>query len=209
VPGAGRAGRPELATSHFAEEEKMAAPKCPPTDDFPVITGFVTPGSDFPAPHSLDASISVDVFDPTEIISPGPPPVRERIRVVETDTPFDIDVQWCLCGALAASIGGCWQLNFYLDDIDGVGPSSGPLGSTVTVEVDSVPATPPGPNDDVTQRCYSYTNTVPANSIGAGVYSLVVVITLRSGRCADATPGAQLGDWLGFAQIPVLVFVPE
>jgi hypothetical protein len=183
----------------------MAAPKCPPTDDFPVITGFVTPASDFPAPHSLDASITVDVFDPTEIISPGPPPVRERIRVVETDTDFGIDVDWCICGAFAASIAGCWQLNFYLDDIDGVGPSSGPLGSTVTVEVDSVPPTP----DDVTQRCYHYTNTVPANTVGAGVYTLVVVITLRSGRCADPTPGPQLGDWLGFAQIPVLVFVPE
>jgi hypothetical protein len=183
----------------------MAAPTCPPTGDFPVITGFITPGSDFPTPHPLDASISVDVYDPTEQISAGPPPVFERIRVVETDTDFLIQVDWCICGALAASIGGCWQLNFYLDDIDGVGPSSGPLGSTVTVEVDSVPPTP----DDVTQRCYSYPYTVTAGSVGAGVYSLIVVITLRSGRCADPTPGPQLGDWLGFAQIPVLVFVPE
>jgi hypothetical protein len=175
----------------------MTTPPCPPADNFPVITGFVTPGSDFPPPHPLDASITVDVTDPTEN--------NERIRVVETDTPFDVRVDWCICGALAASIGGCWQLNLYLDDIDGQGPSSGPLGSPATVEVDSVqPVT-----DDVSQRCYTYTFNLLAGSVGAGVYGLVAVVTLRSGRCADPNPGPQLGDWLGFAQIPVLVFVPE
>jgi hypothetical protein len=182
----------------------MAAPPCPSTGDFPLVTGFITPGSDFPTPHTLDASISMDVFDPTEQISPGPPPVFERIRVVETDTDFLIEVDWCICGAMAASIGGCWQLDFYLDD-QGVGTSSGQLGSTATVEVDSVPGT----GDDTSQRCYTYSFTVPAGSVTVGVYSLLVVITLRTGRCADPTPGPQLGDWLGFAQIPVLAFVLE
>jgi hypothetical protein len=202
---ADRAAGQELATSHFAEEEKMAAPKCPPTEDFPVITGFVTPASDFAPPHPLDASVTVDVFDPTEIIGGA----RERIRVVETDTPFDIDVEWCLCGALAASISGCWQLRVYLDDIDGGDPRTVGLLTQAVVDVSSVPATSPTDPDDVTRRCYKHTFSIPANRVIAGVYNLVVVITLRSGSCRDDPQGAQLGDWLGFAEIPVLVFVPE
>lgn len=183
----------------------MAAPPCPPTDNFPVIAGFITPASDFPTPHPLDASITVDVFDPTEIVAGE----RERIRVAETDTPFDIDVEWCICGALAASISGCWQLRVYLDDIDGGDPRTVGLLREAVVDVSSVPPTSPTDPDDVTRRCYKYTFSLPANSVIAGVYNLVVVITLRSGTCKDDPPGAQLGDWLGFAQIPVLVFVPE
>jgi hypothetical protein len=177
-------------------------PKCPSRDQFPVITGFITPGSDFPPPHPLDASITMDVFDPTETISPGQ---YERIRVVEVDDDFLIEVNWCVCGAFAASLSGCWELTFYLDDVDGVAPTSGRLGSPVTVDVDSVQPVPDR-NDDITRRCYTYQDRVPANSVGAGAYSLLVVITLRRGKCADKGP--HLGDYLGFAQIPVLVFIP-
>lgn len=183
-------------------------PKCPSRDQFPVITGFITPGSDFPPRHPLDASISLDVFDPTETISARQ---FERIRVVETDEPFLIEVNWCVCGAFAAGLAGCWVLNFYLDDVDGgadADRSDGPIGSTQTVDVDSVQPVPDGTNDDITRRCYTYSFTVPANSVKAGAYSLLAVITLRSGRCSDPTPGRQLGDYLGFAQIPVLVFTP-
>ena len=179
-------------------------PKCPPREHFPVITGFITPGSDFPPPHPLDASITMDTFDPTEFVSPGQ---YERIRVAETDDPLLIEVNWCVCGAFAASICGCWELNFYLDDVDGVAPSSGLIsGSPKHVDVTSVPPVPAGPDDDVTRRCYTLQFTVPPNTIGAGSYSLLAVITLLSGTCDD--PGKPLGDYLGFAQIPVLVFVP-
>jgi hypothetical protein len=178
-------------------------PKCPPREHFPEITGFITPGSDFPAPRPLDASVSMDVFDPTETIAAGK---FERIRVVETDTPFLIEVNWCICGAFAASISGCWQVNFYLDDA-GVGTSSGPLGTTQTVDVASVQPVPDPNNDDISKRCYTVQYTVPANTVTTGVYSLTAVITLLSGTCAN--PGSLQGDYLGYAQIPVLVFVPE
>lgn len=177
-------------------------PKCPPRDHFPVITGFITPGSDFPPPHPLDASVSMDVYDPTEIIAPGR---FERIRVVETDDPFLIEVNWCVCGAFVASLCGCWELSFYLDDVDGAGPSSGPLPLTGSVDVSSVQPVP-GKDDDFTRRCYTFQGTVPANTVGAGAYSLLAIITLRSGTCKD--PGKTLKDYLGFAEIPVLVFVP-
>jgi hypothetical protein len=191
---------PNVPQGHF--------PRCPSRDRFPVITGFITPGSDFPPPHPLDASISLDVFDPTEFISAGQ---YERIRVVETDDDFLIEVNWCVCGAFAASLAGCWELNFYLDDVDGgadADRSNGPVGSTQTVDVDSVQPVPVGTDDDITRRCYTYSFTVPAGTVKAGAYSLLAVITLRTGRCSDPRPGRQLGDYLGFAQIPVLVFVP-
>jgi hypothetical protein len=180
-------------------------PACPSKSHFPEITGFVTPGSDFPPPHPLDASVSLDVFDPTEFVGPGQ---YERIRVVETDTPFLIEVNWCVCGAFAASLAGCWEIEFYLDDVDGVGTSSGPLpNSTRTVSVDSVKAVP-GPNDDITKRCYNLQVTVPAGTVQVGAYSLLAIIKLYSGTCPPQR-GSLLGDYLGFAEIPVLVFVPE
>ena len=44
-------------------------PRCPSREHFPVITGFITPGSDLtPTVIPLDASISMDVYDPTEYV---------------------------------------------------------------------------------------------------------------------------------------------
>ena len=180
-------------------------PRCPSKTHFPVVTGFVTPGSDFPPPHPLDASISLDVFDPTELVGAGQ---YERIRVVDTDTRFLIEVNWCVCGAFAASLCGRWEITFFLDDVDGVGTSSGELpNSKREVAVDSVEAVP-GTNDDVTKRCYTLQVTVPANTVKVGAYSLLVIIKLY-GEDKPNKPGKVLGDYLGFAEIPVLVFVPE
>jgi hypothetical protein len=146
----------------------------------------------------------MEAYDPTEFVGPGQ---FERIRVVEIDDAFLIEVNWCVCGAFAAGLAGCWELSFFLDDVDGVGKSSGPLPLTAKVDVDSAQPVPVG-NDDVTRRCYTFQGTVPANHVKEGAYSLLVLITLRTGRCSDPRPGRRLGDYLGFAEIPVLVFVP-
>ena len=179
-------------------------PKCPSRERFPVITGFVTPGSDFPPPHPLDASVTMEVYDATEFIAPGQ---LERIRVVEVGDDFLIEVNWCICGAFAASICGCWEITFFLDDVDGVGPSGGELpNSAQTVAVNSVPPVP-GTNDDVTKRCYSLQVTIPSYTVQPGAYSLLAIIKLYSDDCPP-DPKKILGDYLGFAEIPVLVFVP-
>jgi hypothetical protein len=179
-------------------------PKCPSREHFPVITGFITPGSDFPPPHPLDASITMEVYDATEIIAPGQ---LERIRVAEVDDAFLIEVNWCVCGAFAAGLCGCWEITFFLDDVDGEGPSKGPLpNSTRAVAVDSVDAVP-GTNDDVTKRCYNLQVTIPGNTVQPGAYSLLAIIKLYRGNCPPQR-GKVLGDYLGFAEIPVLVFVP-
>ena len=126
---------PEAATPDEAAQDEAAQdaarrrmqgyfPRCPSREHFPVITGFITPGSDDPDSHSLDASVSMDVYDPTEFVGPGK---YERIRVAEIDDDLLIEVNWCVCGSFAASICGCWELEFFLDDVDGVGRSSGKL----------------------------------------------------------------------------------
>ena len=78
--------------------------------------------------------------------------------------------------------------------------------STRTVAVDSVKPVP-GKNDDVTRRCYSVQVTVPPDTVQVGAYSLLAIIKLYSGDCPPK-PANLLGDYLGFAEIPVLVFVP-
>jgi hypothetical protein len=169
---------------------------CPQPQDFSVLTGFITPGSDFPAPHPLDASITADVLDPTEN--------NERVRIVETADPWDVKVNWCICGRFAAALCGCWCVQVFIDDIDGVGLTHGLLGST-KVALNTQPIVQV---DDTSQRCYEYTFKFPAGSVSAGVYNLVVVITLGTGDSCE-TPGPLLHDTLGYAEIPVLVFFDE
>ncbi len=193
---------PEMAAQDAARRKMQGHfPRCPSREHFPVITGFITPGSDDPDCHSLDASVSMDVYDPTEYVGPGK---FERIRVAEIDDDLLIEVNWCVCGSFAASISGCWELEFFLDDVDGEGQSSGRLPLTGRVDVTSVKPVP-GTNDDFTRRCYTFQGTVPAHTVTKGAYSLLVIIKLLSGTCRR--PGRPLGDYLGFAEIPVLVFV--
>jgi len=185
-------GAGDVKPEHRTRRRTMGAPPCPQEQNFQIITGFITPGSDFPPPHPLDASISVDVVDPTEN--------NERIRIVEVSDPFKVIVDWCICGPLAASICGCWTIDVYIDDIDGVGTTHGKIG-TKNVDVRHAKLVE---GDDTARRCDEYAFDFPAGTVAPGVYDLVVVITLREGSCDR--PGHRLGDWLGYAEIPVLAF---
>ena len=169
-----------------------APPPCPQPQDFSVLSGFITPGSDT-TPHALDASIAVSVLDPTEN--------NEPVRIVEEEDRWDLEVDWCICGRFADVICGCWNVEVFIDDIDGVGPTHGPLGST---KVD-VSTGKPTPGDDTSQKCFEYTFHFPAGRVEPGVYDLVVVITLINTPSCD-TPGRWVQDMLGYAQIPVLLF---
>ena len=171
-----------------------APPPCPQTPSFPAVTGFLTPGSDA-GPGTLDGSISVDVLDPTE--------GNERVRAVEITDPWNLEVDWCICGSFADLICGCWCVQVFIDDIDGVGPTSGLIGSKTVAT--STGTTSEG--EDTATICFETTFTFPAGSVGAGVYDLVVLITLASGSCDDS--GRLVQDMVGWAQIPVLVFFDE
>jgi hypothetical protein len=180
--------------------DRLPWPPCPQRERFPLITGFITPASDLPPPHGLDASIFLDVTDPAEN--------HERIRVVETDTPWDLTVKWCICGPYADLICGCWCVQVFIDDIDGVGTTHGPLGSHQVDASNGVIIKPTPPDDDTSKRCFEYTFSFPAHRVEPGVYDLVVVITLAAKPCEEE-PHRLVSDMLGYAVIPVLVFYDE
>jgi hypothetical protein len=174
-----------------------APPPCPQPQDFSVLSGFITPGSDT-TPHALDASIAVSVLDPTEN--------NEPVRIVEPDDPWDLEVDWCVCGRFAdMMVCGCWNVQVFIDDIDGVGPTHGLIDST-KVNVSEGKSTP---GDDTSQKCFEHTFHFTAGSVEPGVYDLVVVITLMNTPSCDTpvdTPVRWVQDMLGYAQIPVLLF---
>ena len=169
-------------------------PRCPQPQNFSIVTGFLTPGSDTGG-GALDGSISVDVLDPTEH--------DERVRAVEVSDAWRLEVDWCICGRFADLVGGCWCVQVYIDDIDGVGPTHGLIGSK-RVDVDD---DKPVVGEDTSTRCYETTFDFPAGSVGAGVYDLVVIITLSNADCDDK--GRLVQDMVGWAEIPVLVFFDE
>lgn len=172
----------------------MTAPPCPQKQNFSVVTGFLTPGSDT-CEGALDGSISLAVLDPTEN--------NERVRAVEVTDEWSLEVDWCICGRFADLVGGCWCVQVFVRNIDGVGPTSGLIGSA-QVAVDSGTSSD---GEDTSTRCFTHKFTFPAHSVGAGVYDLVVLITLSNAACTD--PAHLVQDMVGWALIPVLVFFDE
>ena len=71
-------------------------PPCPQPQNFSIVTGFLTPGSDT-GPGALDGSISVDVLDPTEN--------NEPTLLLEEDDPYAVKVDWQVTGAGLCSFG--------------------------------------------------------------------------------------------------------
>jgi hypothetical protein len=144
----------------------------------PFQTSFQTFATDFlPTTGILDAKITgLTVQDPTEN--------NEPTLLLEPDDPFLVQVDWQLSGAALCSLGGTWQVSLYIDDIDGIGPTKGQLGSTITVPVVGC------------QTNYSVTFNIPANSVQDGVYQLVVTIN----HSPQGGPLTSLTENVGFAQ---------
>jgi hypothetical protein len=174
----------------------MAAPPCPSPQDISVLSAFITPGTDIPAPNVFDGGITATVFDTSEGLEP--------VRILESADSFKVRVEWCICGQLIQALTGCWNVSLYIDHIDGKeGPSQGQLGPTQHTAV--VPPQPVKPEGF--QQCYTLDFDFPGGTVVDGVYNLVVVITLSTGSCAN--PGPLVGDLLGYAEIPVLVFFTD
>ena len=115
-------------------------------------------------PAHLSGQVSLVVLDPSD---PGTP-----VNIVETDDAFAIRVDWSITGLAAPFLGGTWHVTAYIDDRDGVAPSSGPLG---TKNVPVGPVVLPLP------RKYSTTINVAAGAVKAGLYDLTVAITYDNG----------------------------
>jgi hypothetical protein len=172
----------------------MPAPPCPQPQSFTVLSGFITPATDTLAPNSFAGSIAVSVIDKDE---------NEPVRILESTDPFTVRVDWCICGQVIQAVAGCWNVRLFINRIDGeAGPTRGQLGPTEHAQVDSVPLVRVPPESF--QRCYSLPFNFRANAVVPGVYSLVAIVTLSTVSCAQ--PGPLVGDLLGYAEIPVLVF---
>ena len=148
----------------------------------PFQTSFQTYATDFGIPGILDAAITgLTVLDPTEN--------NEPTLLLEEDDPYAVKVDWQVTGAGVCSLGGTWQVALYIDDIDGVGPTNGQVGTTVYIPVIGC------------QQNYTTTISRPANSVQAGLYQFVVAIN-HSPQGATTPPplDQQLTENVGFAQ---------
>ena len=150
----------------------------------PIQTSFQTYATDFlPTTGILDASITgLAVLDPTEN--------NEPTLLLEPDDPFLVQVSWQLSGAGLCSLGGTWQVALYIDDIDGVGPTAGQLGSTIPIPVVGC------------QTNYNALFALPANTVADGVYQLVVTIN----HSPQGGPTTSLTENVGFAESPPIKF---
>jgi hypothetical protein len=146
-------------------------------------SSFQTTATDTILPNDLLGKVTrLDVQDPTEN--------NEKTSLIEPDDPTDVVVDWTLQGLHTPVVGGTWEVTLYIDDIDGVGPTSGQLGPTLTVPVTTGPGSPPVPQGPVTFH-------VGAGAIGDGVYQLVVTINHHSQL--PPSPGG-LTEMVGFAE---------
>ena len=156
----------------------------------PFQTSFQTYATDFGIQGILDAKITgLTVLDPTEN--------NEPTLLLEEDDPYAVKVDWQVTGAGLCSFGGTWQVTLYINDIDGVGPTHGQLGTTVNIPVVGC------------KQDYTTTFTQPANSVQPGVYQFVVTIN-HSPQGATTPPplGQQLTENVGYAQSSPVKFTP-
>lgn len=147
-----------------------------------MFTGsFQTPADPDIGPGILTGTITdLIVRDTSEPPAPG-----EKTLLLEPDDPFSVEIDWQLAGPLVWVVGGFWILGLFIDDMDGVGQTSGQLG-TATIPV------PPTTSDPM---AYSFVFNVPGNSVTDGVYQLTVVIN----HSPDGNPN-NLTEMVGFAE---------
>jgi hypothetical protein len=151
----------------------------------PIQSSFQTFATDIPFPNILDAKFTdFTVRDTNE---------NEPTLLLEMNEPFDVEVGWSLSGTALCSIGGTWWVALFIDDIDGVGTTSGPLGATQQIAVNGC------------QADYSTTFSIPANSVTAGVYQLVVTINHTPQNDTDPN---DLTENVGFAESQPIKFTP-
>jgi hypothetical protein len=151
----------------------------------PFQSSFQTFATDIPFPNILDAKFTaLTVRDTTE---------NEPTLLLEVDEPFAVEVAWSLSGVALCSIGGTWWVALFIDDIDGVGATSGALGAAAQIPVNGC------------QADYTTTFNIPANSVSPGVYQLVVTINHTPQN--DANPN-DLTENVGFAQSQPIKFTP-
>ena len=149
----------------------------------PFQTSFQTFATDFGIKGILDATVTgLTVLDPTE--------KDESVLLLEEDDAFAVKVDWQWTGAALCSVGGTWQVALFIDDIDGVGPTSGQLGATQNIPVVGC------------QKNYTARFNIPANTVKPGLYQFVVSIN----HSPQGLPLTKLTENVGYAQSSPIKF---
>lgn len=109
-----------------------------------------------------------------------------RSNVLDRDVVNSIRVRWELNGSLLPMFSGSWQLQAVFERI----------GSGTNYEIPTPPATVPWSPGGI----YNQTITIPAGTINAGAYKVVVLLS-HLDAAANPTQMA------GFVEFPVVRFI--
>src|SRR5262249_33790510 len=105
--------------------------------------------------------------------------------LLEVDDPTNVQLDWQLTGVATPVVGGTWLVELFIDDVDGVGATSGSLGASGPI----------GITGGVSPLTFTHTFNIPANRVGVGLYQLSATIN----HSPVGNPN-QLSEMIGFAQ---------
>jgi hypothetical protein len=144
-------------------------------------SSFQTPLTDTAAPNALAGAVTaMRVIDPTE---------GEDTALLEVDDPTNVRLDWQLTGAATPVVGGSWLVELFIDDVDGVGQTSGSLGASGPIAI----------TGGISPLNFTHTFNIPANSVRVGLYQLSATIN----QSPVGNPNL-LTEMIGFAQsLPV------
>lgn len=120
----------------------------------------------------------------------APPPFDPTASnfIAQTDQKLRVNLTWETVGVLWLIITGKWHCNVYLEEMGAGEYSGGPFSTSIKVV-------------NAFNHKYQVEIDIPANSIPAGLYRLVVAVTLKGGDPAvTPLPIAAFSD-IGIVQI--------
>lgn len=125
----------------------------------------------------------VDAF---VVVDPGFNPST----IIRRNQSCRIRTNWHIRGLLALGLGGSWTVRAFLESM---GPGAEVQAGTQVVQLSSGTVVPPD------RKNYESEIVVPANTVAAGVYKLVVAITYTE-------PGGTPGPMAAYQEGPILQF---
>lgn len=105
--------------------------------------------------------------------APGPFDPTDSNMVAQTDQELHVRLKWRVTGGLALIMSGKWECAIYLEQMGSGEYPGGPFTKSV-------------PFVAAADNTYDVKMDIPANIIPAGVYKVVVAVTLRGPAPANA-----------------------
>ncbi len=123
-------------------------------------------------------------------VFPAPAPFDPTVSnfIVQTDQKLRVNLTWETIGALWLVITGKWFCNVYLEEMGAGEYAGGPFSANVNVV-------------NAFNHKYQLDVNIPANVIPAGLYRIVVAVTIKGGNPAvTPLPIAAFSD-IGIVQV--------